>query len=116
MKLIETLRIIWINLMQNKFKVLLTSLGIIVGAATIVMVIAIGKGGEEAIAGQFGDLSAATIYVNPDFSKGMIMDISRIPKLTFDDIEMIREENTGLKNISLRSQSFASFLSLVKGT
>ena len=47
MRLIETLRIVWINLMQNKFKVLLTSLGIIVGAVTIVMVIAIGKGGED---------------------------------------------------------------------
>lgn len=56
MKLIEMLRIVWINLMQNKAKVLLTSLGIIVGAVTIVMVIAIGKGGEAEIAGQFGDL------------------------------------------------------------
>lgn len=40
MKLSEILRLVWINLIQNKFKVVLTSIGIVVGAATIVMVIA----------------------------------------------------------------------------
>ena len=45
MKFSETLRIVLINIMQNKIKVILTSLGIIVGAATIVMVIAIGSSG-----------------------------------------------------------------------
>ena len=46
MKLSEILRLVWINLIQNKFKVVLTSIGIVVGAATIVMVIAIGRGGQ----------------------------------------------------------------------
>ena len=41
MRLSELVRLVWINIMENKFKVLLTSLGIIVGAATIVLVIAI---------------------------------------------------------------------------
>ena len=46
MKPKELLRLVWINITQNKFKVVMTSIGIIVGAATIVMVIAIGKGGQ----------------------------------------------------------------------
>ncbi|MDL2236900.1 ABC transporter permease [Christensenellaceae bacterium OttesenSCG-928-K19] len=101
MNLIETLRVIWINLMQNKFKVMLTSLGIIVGAVTIVMVIAIGKGGEDEIAGQFGDLSAATVYVNPDYSKAFLgnTDITQFPKLTEEIEGQIREENPFLKSI-----------------
>ena len=45
MRFSEILNLVRINLYQNKFKVLLTSIGIIVGAATIVCVIAIGKGG-----------------------------------------------------------------------
>lgn len=103
MKLIETLRIIWINLMQNKFKVLLTSLGIIVGAVTIVMVIAIGKGGEAEIAGQFGELSAATLYVSPDYSKTVAYnaDFTKIPKLTTELLEKIKEENPYLENLML---------------
>ena len=46
MKPSELLRLVWINITQNKFKTIMTSIGIIVGAATIVMVIAIGKGGQ----------------------------------------------------------------------
>ena len=41
MALREILNLVWINICGNKSKVLLTSLGIIVGAATIVIVIAI---------------------------------------------------------------------------
>ena len=43
MKPRELLRLVWMNIIQNKFKTIMTSIGIIVGAATIVMVIAIGK-------------------------------------------------------------------------
>ncbi len=59
----EILRLVWINILENKFKVLLTSLGVIVGAATIVMVIAIGKGGQQDVADQFKNLSAGAIEV-----------------------------------------------------
>ena len=61
MKSIELLRMVWINMMQNKFKVILTSLGIIVGTMTIVLVIAIGQGAEQQAAAQFSGLSADTI-------------------------------------------------------
>ena len=109
MRLIETLRIVWINLMQNKFKVLLTSLGIIVGAVTIVMVIAIGKGGEAEIAGQFKGLSAETIYVNPDYGKmfGSDMDMSAIPKLTLENMQQMLDENSYLQDITLRASYYA---------
>lgn len=103
MKLTEMLRIIWINILQNKFKVILSSLGIIVGAATIVLVIAIGQGGEAEITKQFGDLSAATIYINPDESKRALFntDITKIERLNYELIKEIREENPYLDDIML---------------
>ena len=64
MKLSEILRLVWINLIQNKFKVVLTSIGIVVGAATIVMVIAIGKGGQMDVADQFKNLNAGAIDIS----------------------------------------------------
>lgn len=63
MRLGELLHLVWINITENKFKVVLTSLGIIVGAATIVMVIAIGRGGQADVADQFKNLSAGAIDV-----------------------------------------------------
>ena len=50
MSFAEILRLVWINLLGNRFKVLLTSLGIIVGSATIVIVIGIGQGGQQDVA------------------------------------------------------------------
>ena len=63
MKPKELLRLVWINITQNKFKVIMTSIGIIVGAATIVMVIAIGKGGQADVADQFKNLNAGAVDI-----------------------------------------------------
>lgn len=66
MKLNELLRLVWLNITQNKFKVIMTSIGIVVGAATIVMVIAIGKGGQADVADQFKNLNAGAIDISYD--------------------------------------------------
>ena len=63
MALQEILNLVWINIRGNKSKVLLTSLGIIVGAATIVIVIAIGLGGQKDVQEQFKNLNAGTITI-----------------------------------------------------
>lgn len=63
MKLSEIFRLVWLNLSQNKFKVVLTSIGIVVGSATIMMVLAIGTGGREEVAEQFKNLNAGAIDI-----------------------------------------------------
>lgn len=63
MALQEILNLVWMNIRGNKSKVLLTSLGIIVGAATIVIVIAIGLGGQQDVQEQFKNLNAGTITI-----------------------------------------------------
>ncbi len=64
MALQELLNLVWINICGNKSKVLLTSLGIIVGAATIVIVIAIGLGGQKDVQDQFKNLHAGTVTIS----------------------------------------------------
>ena len=64
MRLSEIFRLVWMNLSQNKFKVILTSIGIVVGSATIMMVIAIGTGGKEEVAEQFKNLNAGAIDIS----------------------------------------------------
>ena len=63
MRLSEILRLVWLNLSQNKFKVILTSIGIVVGSATIMMVLAIGTGGGQEVAEQFKNLNAGAIDI-----------------------------------------------------
>lgn len=66
MKLTEILRLVWLNLAQNKSKVILTSIGIVAGSATIMMVLAIGKGGQMEVAEQFKNLNAGAIDITYD--------------------------------------------------
>ncbi|MBO5030721.1 MAG: ABC transporter permease [Lachnospiraceae bacterium] len=64
MRISELLRLVFINLSQNKFKVILTSVGIIVGSATIMLVLAIGTGGQMEVAEQFKNLNAGAIDIS----------------------------------------------------
>jgi putative ABC transport system permease protein len=53
-------------LKSNKFRVFLTTLGIIVGAATIVLVMAIGEGGQAMVEEQFSMINADVITIMGD--------------------------------------------------
>jgi putative ABC transport system permease protein len=83
MRLGEVLRLVFINILENKFKMMLTSLGIIVGAATIVLVIAIGQGSRADVADQFKNLNAGAIDVavgtGIDSSTGMPEGMGAMP-------------------------------------
>ena len=74
MKLIELLRLVFINILANKSKGMLTSLGIVVGSATIVLVIAIGQGGKLDVADQFKNLNAGAIEVTAGMSADTMME------------------------------------------
>ncbi len=71
MRLSEIFRLVWLNLSQNKFKVILTSIGIVVGSATIMMVLAIGTGGKEEVAEQFKNLNAGAIDISYGSGSGI---------------------------------------------
>lgn len=64
MRFSELLRLVFTNIFENKTKLFLTSLGIIVGSATIVLVIAIGQGGKQDVADQFKNLNAGAIEIS----------------------------------------------------
>lgn len=68
MKLSEIGRLVWLNLVENKFKVFLTSTGIIVGSATIMLVIAIGTGGKLEVAEQFKNLNAGSVDISYEYN------------------------------------------------
>ncbi len=64
MRLSEIFRLVWLNLSQNKFKVIMSSIGIVAGSATIMMVLAIGAGGRAEVAEQFKNLNAGAVDIS----------------------------------------------------
>ncbi len=63
MRVTELLRLVCLNINQNKFKSVMTSIGIVVGAATVMLVLGIGRGGKMDIAEQFAQLNAGEINI-----------------------------------------------------
>lgn len=100
MKFLEILNIAFLNLLENKFKVLLTSLGIVVGTTTIIMVLAIGSGGEAEVKKQFEGLNAGNVYINLDFSNPDLK-IEKVKHLDEEKMQFILDDSDKLKNFAL---------------
>ncbi len=79
------------SLISNTVRALLTMLGIVIGAATIILVIAMGEGAKQNIDQQFANMSVTTIFINATSSPG------QKSKLNPDDVKDIQQ----LKSISL---------------
>ncbi|MCG8501704.1 MAG: ABC transporter permease [Firmicutes bacterium] len=95
MSLVEIFRAVFINIWASKFKVFLTTLGIIVGSVTIILVIGIGKGGQEDVAEQFRNLNATSIFVMPALGK------TTQATLGLSDVEAIKEGAPSLSDVTI---------------
>lgn len=80
---LKTIGLAWKSLWSNKSRSFLTSLGIIIGAATIVLVIEMGSGASAEIEAQYSNMSVTTILVNAPSTEGQLskLDVSDIEKL-----------------------------------
>lgn len=80
---IKVVSLAWRSLNNNKFRSFLTSLGIIIGAATIVLVVELGSGAGAKIEEQYSNMSVTTILVNAPSTDGQQskLDVSDIEKL-----------------------------------
>jgi putative ABC transport system permease protein len=70
MSLWRTLRVAWEGLTLNKVRSLLTTLGVIIGVAAVIIMMAVSAGAEAAIADRINSLGANLIMVTPSFSQG----------------------------------------------
>lgn len=66
----ELIRIAWKSLTSNKLRSLLTMLGVIIGVAAVIIMVAISAGTEATIAEQINGLGANLIFITPSFSMG----------------------------------------------
>lgn len=99
----EILRSIFINIRENKTKVFLTTLGIIVGSLTIVLVMAIGSGSQASVEEQFKRLNVGTLYIMPSFGRQRTN-----LKLELEDMEAIAKEAPSVSKVSMMIQGSAT--------
>lgn len=82
------------SLYNNKLRTFLSSLGIIIWVATIVLVIAIWLGAQKQIEEQYANLAVTSILINP------ITSPTQASKLSIDDIEILKNESKNLEAVT----------------
>ena len=85
------------SLISNKMRSLLTMLGIIIGISSVIAMSAIGKGGEEKIAGNLANSGFGVYEITVDEDADEYKSIYSLKK---EDVEYIKKNVDGIKAIS----------------
>jgi putative ABC transport system permease protein len=91
------------SIMKNRMRSLLTMLGIIIGVAAVIIMVAIGQGAQSQIEAQISTLGTNVIIAMPGASRqgGVSMGAgSATGRFSMDDIEKLSEESTQLRGAS----------------
>ncbi|MFI5203347.1 MAG: ABC transporter permease [Flavobacteriales bacterium] len=64
MSVYNLIRLAWMAILRNKLRSLLTTLGIIIGVASVIVMLAIGNGSDKSIKGEIAGLGTNVITVN----------------------------------------------------
>lgn len=104
MSLTELLRLAWESIGSNKMRSLLTMLGIIIGVASVIIMIAISSGTEAAIEEQITGLGSNLVYVTSSFSR---RGPGQFPSggLVYDDAFALAEKVNGVVAVVVEQSS-----------
>jgi putative ABC transport system permease protein len=85
-------------LRANKLRSLLTMLGIVIGVAAVIAMIALGRGAEKAVRDRISALGTTLLTVSPgqQFGRGGISSMDDRAKLTMKDATALEERGTDL--------------------
>ncbi|MCX6251990.1 MAG: ABC transporter permease [Bacteroidetes bacterium] len=91
MKLLNQLKAALRSLAKNKMRTFLTMLGIIIGVASVIAMLAIGQGSRESIQAQISSLGTNLLTIYPSASNmgGVRMEAGSSVHLTLDDYKAI---------------------------
>jgi len=100
MNLRELLRLAWNSILTNRMRSLLTMLGIIIGVAAVIVMVAVSAGTEATIEEQITGLGSNLVFVTSSFSRGGAGG-GGVPSggLTFDDAAAIGDEVSGVSAV-----------------
>lgn len=97
----------------NKLRAFLTMLGIIIGVASVITMIAIGEGSKASIQSNISQMGSNMIYVNPGADRGpggARQEASAMQTLKIKDYELLANEAKMVKAISPTVQSGGQFI------
>ncbi len=102
MRMLNLLKISFKAIVLNKVRALLTMLGVIIGVASVIAMLAIGEGSKQSIKAQISSMGSNMITIRPNAERqgGVRLSRSEMQSLTLDDFELIQSEALLLTNVS----------------
>ena len=99
-------------IMANKMRSFLTALGIIIGVASVITMLAIGQGSKRSIQANIAEMGSNMIMIHPgaDMRGGVRQDPSAMQTLKLTDYESLRDECNYIKGISPVVSSSGQFI------
>ena len=100
-------------LANNKLRAFLTMLGIIIGVASVITMLAIGQGSKKSIQAQISEMGSNMIMIQPGQDKGpggARQDASDMQTLKLKDYETLREQAKYLSAISPSVNASGQFI------
>jgi putative ABC transport system permease protein len=102
MNLKNLLKVATKSILKSRMRSLLTALGIIIGVAAVVVMVAIGDGAQIQVEQQISSLGSNLIIIFPGSisSGGIRMGAGSINRFTMDDVKRIQDEATLIKAVT----------------
>jgi putative ABC transport system permease protein len=102
----EIIKEAWRSLRANKLRSLLTTLGVIIGVAAVIVMMAISAGTEAAISESIYSLGSNLIFISSTFSRvGPGERPQNAGGLVYDDVTAIREKIKGVAGVTVDQQA-----------
>lgn len=100
-------------LANNKMRAFLTMLGIIIGVASVITMLAIGQGSKKSIETQISEMGSNMIMIHPGAERrgGVRQDPSAMQTLKMEDYTALRNETNYLSAITPSVSSSGQFIS-----
>ena len=82
------------SIMRNRMRSLLTSLGIVIGVCSVIVMVGIGQGSQQRITNEIASLGTNLLMVTPGTSQfgGISRGAGSENRLTLDDVDKISKE------------------------
>ncbi len=99
-------------LANNKLRAFLTMLGIIIGVASVITMLAIGQGSKRSIQQQISEMGSNMIMIYPGGERrgGVRLDPSAMQTLKLTDVESLRDETRFVAGVSPYVSSSGQFI------
>ena len=102
MNFISLIKIAFKALLRNKLRAFLTMLGIIIGVASVIAMVAIGQGSKQSIQTQLGGMGSNMIIIRPNsnVTGGVRLDATAVQTLVLPDVVALQKKGTYLSAVS----------------